>query len=138
GRLAALLVIAAVVGNSVDAFKLMRSDDDRSPYRAFRDRGFAAVIQRLNAQLAPSEVIVAPQDVGYYFHGRYYALDVARDHEGVEAIVPLIRREGIRYGVDLAANPSVIDIEARFRQAGLSESERVGDFVVYARRSDAR
>jgi hypothetical protein len=130
-RLAAALLACAIVANSVEAIKVMRSADDRSPYRPFEERGFEPAVRRLNRTLAATDKIIGPKDFGYYFHGRSYRLDGIRYTRTGEAdVVETIRRSGIAHAVDSAANP-ILDSDRLFREAGLQPVERVGDFVIY-------
>ena len=81
--------------------------------------------------MTPSDTIIGPKDIGYYFHGQAYALDSARyTKRGVTGALALLRRAGIRYAVDSTANP-VQDSAEIFRQAGLVPMQRLGDFVIY-------
>ena len=128
-----MLLAAVVAVNTVDCLKLMLSPDDRSPYRPFRERGFQSLITTLNQQLTDSDLIIAPKDVGRYVRARSYALEAARDFEGAEAIVQLVRQERITHGVDSVTNPALLNTETLFRQAGLSNVQFVGDFAIYSR-----
>lgn len=94
-RLAVALLACAILANSVEAVKVMRSADDRSPYRPFEERGFEPAVQMLNRTLAPTDKIIGPKDFGYYFHGRSYRLDGIRYSRTGEAdVVETIRRSG--------------------------------------------
>ncbi|HKY22114.1 MAG TPA: hypothetical protein VJM31_12935 [Vicinamibacterales bacterium] len=130
-RVAVALLTCAMVANTVEAFKVMLSPDDRSPYRPLAERGFEPAVQRLNRVLSPADKLIGPKDVGYYFHGRAYRLDGIRHTTTGEAdVVNTIRRSGVAYAVDSATNP-VPDSDRLFREAGLQPIERVGDFVIY-------
>ncbi len=129
-RLATALLVCATVANSVEAVKLMLSPDDRSPYRPFRERGFESAVQTLNRTLLPTDTIIAPKDVGFYFNGRAYRLDAIRALSGPEGVTATIRDAHIRHATDSTANP-VQDSDRLLREAGLEPVEHIGDFVVY-------
>jgi len=118
GRIAAALSVCAIVASVTDTPKVMLSADDRSPYRAFAERGFEDAVERLNT-LAAADKLIGPKDIGYYFRGRSYALDGIRyTPTGETDVVELIQRAGIGYAVDSTQNP-VQDSDALFRRAGL-------------------
>jgi hypothetical protein len=132
GRVAAALVMCAAATAVTQTPKVMLSADDRSPYRAFDERGFEEVIVRLNARASTGKLI-GPKDIGYYFRGRSYALDGIRyTPTGETDVVELIRRAGIGYAVDSTKNP-IRDSDTLFRRAGLTPVEQAGDFVIYGR-----
>lgn len=131
GRVAVLLLTCAAVGNTVDAFKVMLSADDRSPYRPFRERGFEALIQTLNQRLGQADTLIAPKDVGFYFHGRSYRLDAIRDLGGPGAVARLVRDVGISHAADSTLNPALPNMDEVFRGAGLTDGERVEDYTIY-------
>lgn len=131
GRVAFALLVCLAVSSTVEAVQVMSSADDRSPYRPFRECCFGPAVDALNRTLAPSDTIIGPKDIGYYFHGQSYALDGARyTSQGMTGAVDLVRHAGIRYAVDSTANP-VQDSAEIFRQAGLVPWQRIGDFVIY-------
>lgn len=131
GRLVVALLACSMVASTVEAFNVMLSPDDRSPYRPFLECCFAPTVETLNRALTPTDTIIAPKDIGYYFHGRSYRLDAARyTSQGMTGAVETIRQAGIRHAVDSSANP-VQDSDRIFREAGLAPVEHVGDFVIY-------
>ena len=132
GRVAAALIACAAAAAVTETPKVMLAEDDRSPYRAFDERGFEDVVDRLNAR-ASTDKLIGPKDIGYYFHGRSYALDGMRYTPTGEAdVVEFIRRAGIAYAVDSTKNP-IQDSDTLFRRAGLIPVEQAGDFVIYGR-----
>jgi hypothetical protein len=134
GRVFVGLLACSMVASTAETFKVMLSGDDRSPYRPFRECCFQRTVDTLNQTLAPADTIIAPKDIGYYFHGSSYRLDAARyTSQGMAGAVETIRGAGIRHAVDSSANP-VQDSDRVFREAGLVPMERVGDFVIYGPR----
>jgi hypothetical protein len=128
-RVAALLLTCAVVANTVGGFKLMLSPDDRSPYRPFRERGFEAMVEALNQQLAGTDTLIAPKDVGFYYRGPSYSLEATRDLGGPAVIVALIRTSAVSHAADSMINPALPG--AVFLGAGLSSRRRIDDYVIY-------
>lgn len=131
-RVAAALLVCAIVANTAEAFKLMLSPDDRSPYRPFRERGFEPMVESLNDALLATDTIIAPKDVGYYFKGRSHRLDAIRYEKGESAVDAAIRSSHIEHAVDSAVNP-VDGSDRLFRAAGLEVVARVGDFLIYGK-----
>jgi hypothetical protein len=131
GRLAALLLMCTVVANTVNCFKLMTSLDDRSPYRAFRERGFGAVVRALNERVDEADIVLVPKDIGFYAVSRYYDLETVRDHDGVDKIAALVRNAGITRAADSIANPALPDIAAVLNGVNLQPLVRVDDFQIY-------
>jgi dolichyl-phosphate-mannose-protein mannosyltransferase len=131
GRTAGVLVACAVVANSAEAWNVMVSPDDRSPYRAFREQGYEALIVTLNRRLSTTDTLIAPKDVGFYFHGWSYATDVIRDFEGRDGVAGLIREGRSSHAADSLANPALGSAREVFQLTGLVELERIGDFVLY-------
>ena len=123
--LAAYLLIA----NPIDVARLAVIAPGSSPYRPYNEPGFYATVDFLNASQRdhPNEVILAPKDMGFYFHGSHYGLeDVPAAEYG-----DISTRPDVRYVVDSTLYPTVPGIDGVMRDRSLSEVKRVGAFVVY-------
>jgi hypothetical protein len=131
GRLAALLLMCTVVANTVNCFKLMTSLDDRSPYRAFRERGFGAVVRALNERVDEADIVLVPKDIGFYAVSRYYDFETVRDYDGVDTIAALVRNAGITRAADSIANPALPDTRALLSSVNLPPVAQVDDFQIY-------
>jgi hypothetical protein len=103
-----------------------------SPYRAYAEPGFEATVAFLNESLRghAGEVILAPKDFGYYFHGRYYSLDYAIEG-GAGMVGDIASQPDVRYLVDSIPYPVVLDLDGVMRGHSLREVKRIGAFVIY-------
>jgi hypothetical protein len=123
--LAAYLLIA----NPIDVAKLAVVAPGSSPYRAYNEPGFYATVDFLNASQRdhPNEVILAPKDMGFYFHGSHYGMeDVPGGEYG-----DIATRPDVRYVIDSTLYPTVPGIDGVMRDHSLSEVKHIGAFVVY-------
>lgn len=128
-----LAVVAyLLIANPIDVAKLVTTAPGSSPYRAYAEPGFDATVAFLNASLNGNsdEVILAPKDIGFYFDGRYYSLDMAIE-VGVGQVGDISRRPEVRYVVDSSPYPVVSGLDGVMRDGSLREIKHIGAFVVY-------
>jgi hypothetical protein len=123
----AALLCALTVTAIVDQSRIVFARVDNGPYRARVDRGFDAVVERLNA-LDPSAAILAPKEIGYYYRGPSYPLEDVGDG-GDAAIVRTALQPDVRIIVDTDEGP------ARAVRAAIDglTIEQVGSFVLYVK-----
>lgn len=126
------LVAYIAIANPVSSLKVVLPGGyDRSPYRPFLDRGFAATAADLNTLYGPSAVIIAPKDMGYYFAGRHYPMETVAAFQGLPALRPLIEEGKVSAVVDDLAYPTLND-EATLQVLGRKATPvRHGDFVIW-------
>jgi hypothetical protein len=118
-----------LIANPIDVAKLAVVAPGSSPYRAYHETGFDATVGFLNATQSnhPGEVILAPKDIGFYFHGSHYGLeDVAGG-----AVGDISRQPDVRYVVDSTLYPTVSGLDGLMRDRSLREVKHIGAFVVY-------
>jgi hypothetical protein len=121
------LACALAVTSVIDQARVVFSPADNGPLRAGTERGFDALVRRLNA-LEDAPVILAPKEIGYYYRGRSYPLEAAAARGG-DAVARLSARPEVRIVIDTIERPVVAG-------SGVSgaEMEQVGTFRVYVKR----
>jgi aryl-alcohol dehydrogenase-like predicted oxidoreductase len=129
---ATLAVAWAGVAPPIEAAKLRAAPFELSPYRPLAERGFRETVGLLDRSLGPDAVIVAPKDVGYYFHGRHHPIEAVWSYEGPEALRSLMRSPAVCAVVDSTAYPllSAEDLAAGLPPAATAVP--IGSFVVYS------
>ncbi len=123
------LLIYIAAANAAGEFRLVTARADRSPLRPFVDTGFRDVVAYLNEAAGTEDVILAPKDIGYYFHGRHYRAEIAsRD------LRELTFSPYVRFVVDSRVYPLLPDWTA-IERAGFARVRSVGDYEVFERQA---
>ncbi len=125
------LLVYIALANPVNTLKVVLPDYDRSPYRPFFDRGFSETVAALNRQYADGAVLLCPKDIGYYFRGRYYALDSIGGMQGTAALGPLVEEGKVAAVIDDLKYPTLTDPELLRRLDETATRTQVQDFVIW-------
>src|SRR5260370_39986770 len=116
------------MANPIDVAKLAVVAPGPSPYRACNEPGFYATLDFLKASQRdhPNEVILAPKDMGFYFHGSHYGMeDVPGGEYG-----DISTRPDVRYVVDSTLYPPVGGLDGVMREPSLSAVKQLGAVAV--------
>lgn len=122
------LVFCVGLTSVIEQARVIFSSADNGPLRAGQERGFAQVVERLNA-LGDQVIILAPKDVGFYYRGRSFTLEDARNR-GAQAALEIAARPEVRVIVDTIQRPMIPD-PARVPPAAVEE---IGTFRLYVKR----
>lgn len=122
------LACALAVTSVIDQARVVFSAADNGPLRAGTERGFDALVRRLNT-LEDAPLILAPKEIGYYYRGRSYPLETAAAR-GAEAVARLSARPDIRIVIDALERPVI----AGPNGVPGADLEQVGTFRVYVKR----
>jgi hypothetical protein len=132
--LAAVLVVYVLVANPINSAKVLLSSADRSPYRPFEDRGFRETVDYLNRNLEPTDVIVCPKDIGFYFKGKHYPTESILALDGLGELARLVSSPEVRYIIDSEKYPTIPAGNLTLNGSSLLRVEQISDYVVYAHR----
>ncbi|GEM_PF-5472818 len=131
------LLVLSLLGmlaiNPIHALKLSLSDEDRSPYRPFRERGFTETARTLNSLLKPGELASVPNDLGYYLKTSYLPTDSFISLRGVAELQEQLLTLKVHYIADSVRFPVLPDHNTFLKPLPFAPWKQVGDYVIFQR-----
>lgn len=121
-----MLLIYLLAANPINSMKIIFSPGDLSPYHPFQEKGFVQTIQFINYTLGRDDVIFAPRDIGFYFHGRYYPTD-----DELAKLQKLTDLPRICYIVDSENYPAISVRGFFMKTSSIVLLKRIGTFAIY-------
>lgn len=122
----AAVLCAAALFSVIDQARVVTASAESGPLAAGRATGMRDVLTRLKALPADSRIL-APKDIGYYYPGRSYPLDMPYRPDQLHA---LMHRDDVRVIVDSADYP-IIPAGTTFPPG---DAVRIGEFRVFVKR----